>query len=190
MSPRYLTALVLLTASAGVCAQKLDINLSNDSAQFIYTSQVGGSTLGRTEMNAGFLYNEDDNTLFDLGLLVVDLAGSKTPGLEVGVGPKFYYASSDKPDATVAAIALGGQLRFKLPSVPRVAVGGSAFYAPHITSTLDADSVFELNTRLVYELLPTADAYVGYRKIRVSYDKGKGKEDLDNGVFFGLKFAF
>lgn len=190
MFPRYLTALVLLTASAGVAAQKLDINLSNDTAQFIYTAQIGGSTFGRTEMNAGFLYNDANNTLFDLGLLVVDLAGSKTPGLEVGVGPKFYYASSDTADATVAAIALGGQLRFKLPQVPRVAIGGSAFYAPHITSTLDANSVFDLSARLSYEVLPTADAYVGYRKIRVNYDKGKGSEDLDNGVYFGMKFSF
>lgn len=190
MFPRYLTALVLLTASATVAAQKLDINLSNDSAQFVYTALIGGSTIGRTEMNAGFLYTEDDVTLFDLGLQVVDLAGSKTPGLEVGVGPKFYYASSDKADASVSAIALGGQLRYKLPSAPRLAIGASAYYAPHITSTLDADSLFELNTRLSYEVLPTADAYIGYRKIRAKYDKGKGSEDLDNGIIFGLKFAF
>jgi hypothetical protein len=188
---RNLTALVLLTVStAGVAAQKLDVNLSNDSARFNYVQLVGGSTFGRTEMNAGFLYNEDKNSLFDIGLHVIDMAGSKTPGLEVGVGPKFYYGTSKKKSADVAAIALGGRLRYKIPSVQRVYFAGSAYYAPSITSTLDADNLFEIGVRVGYELLPTANAYVGWRKVRVDYTKHIGSVNLDQGYFVGLDFTF
>ena len=190
MFKRTLTALVLVTLSASAAAQKIDINLSQDSARFSYISLVGGSTYGRTELNFGLLYNEDDNSALDIGLHVIDVAGSKTPGLEVGVGPRFYYVSLDKPDADGAAIALGGHLRYKLPSVPRLALHGSAYYAPSITSTMDADNLYEFGFRIAYELLPTADAYIGYRRLRAKFDEGIKSQTIDSGAFFGVRFAF
>jgi hypothetical protein len=180
----------LLAISSTASAQKLDINLGNKSARFIYSSLVGGSNFGRSEMSTGFLYNEDENSLLDIGLQVIDMAGSKTPGLELGVGPKFFYANFNKADTSAAGIALGGAMRLKLASAPRVNFGASAYYAPSITSTLDGNNFFEFGVRVGYELLPTATAYIGFRKIRIGLDKGKGTEDLDKTGMAGLKFSF
>ena len=143
MFVRVLTTFVLLTVSFGASAAKFDINLNQDSARFVYSSLIGGSTFGRTEMSAGLLYNEDKNSVWELGLQVIDVAGTKTPGLEVGVGPKLYYFTSDKPDASGGAIALGGNLHYKFTQLQRLAISGTLYYAPSITATLDADSFFE-----------------------------------------------
>jgi hypothetical protein len=85
---RLAAFILLVTASSSLYARSLDINLSNDSAQFKYASLVGATTFGRTEVGYGFLYNNDHDLLGEISLLVIDEAGSKSPGLELGVGPK------------------------------------------------------------------------------------------------------
>ena len=194
MSARILSISLLILASlllsATASAQRLDITLKQDSARFSYISLIGGSTFGRTEMNTGLLYNEDENMAIDIGLQVIDVAGSKTPGLELGVGPRFYYLHHDKKDVDGAAVALGGQLRYKLPSVPRLSILGSAFYAPSITSTLDTQNMNEIGFGIAYELLPTANTYLLYRRIRADFTSGVGLENIDRGVSLGVSFTF
>lgn len=194
MSARILTTFALILTSAllssNASAQRVDINLNQDSARFTYVTLIGGSTFGRTEMNVGALYNEDDNYAVDIGLQVIDAAGSKTPGLELGVGPRFYYLYHDDTDSSSASIALGGQLRYKLPSMQRLSVVGKLFYAPSITNTLDSENMYEMGLGISYELLPTANVYIHYRKIRADFDKGIGEEDIDNGAVLGVDFTF
>jgi hypothetical protein len=141
-------------------------------------------------MNAGILYNEDDNGVFDIGLQVIDVAGSKTPGLELGVGPRFYYLRHDKTSTDGVAVALGGHLRYKIPSVPRLAVRATLFYAPRITSGMDADNMSEAGMGISYELLPTADIYLKYRSVRAKFNKGVGSETIDRGGVIGVSFSF
>jgi len=190
VSARILTAFLLILLSTTVSAQRLDINLKQDSARFSYIALIGGSTFGRTEMNAGILYNEDGNQAANVGLQVIDMAGSKTPGLEVGVGPRFYYLKHDASNSSAAAVAVGGQLRYKLPSVQRLSLIGNLFYAPSITTTLDADNLYEFGMGASYELLPTANVYLKYRRIRADFTKGVGAETIDSGVVLGMNFSF
>jgi len=190
VSARILTTILLILASATVSAQRIDVTLNEDSARFSYFTLIGGSTFGRTELNTGILYNEDDNYAVDVGLQVIDVAGSKTPGLELGVGPRFYYMRYDDTDSDAAVIALGGQLRYKLSKLPRLAIMANAHYAPSITSTLDADSMHEYGVGLGYELLPTANIYLIYRRIRVEFTKDVGSETIDSGTSLGVNFTF
>jgi len=194
VSVRILTTLILILGSAlisgNASAQRLDINLKQDSARFSYITLIGGSTFGRTEMNTGILYNEDNNLAANIGLQVIDVAGSKTPGLELGVGPRFYYLKHDKSDSNGAAIALGGHLRYKLPSVPRLSFTGRLFYAPSITATLDADSMYETGIGVSYEMLPTANIYLHYRRIHADFTSNVGGKTIDNGTVLGMNFTF
>lgn len=192
--PKQLTHGLLLSgvlmisalASNAADAAYFDLNLSNKSAQARYATVIGGSTLGRTESSVSFLFTDSSKYVVDFGLLVIDVAGSKSPGLEVGVGPKFYFADGDNGQAVT--IGLGGQLRYKIPGLPRVNFGLDAYYAPNIVSFADASNMYEFGLRLGYEILPTADVYTGYRRIHANYDKGE--ETLDESVIFGLKISF
>jgi hypothetical protein len=40
------------------------------------------------------------------------------------------------------------------------------------------------------EILPTANIYLGYRRIRVDYTKGIGTHTLDDGAMLGMDFSF
>lgn len=190
MFVRILLTGILFLLSFEVYAAKVDVNLAQDSARFTYYSLVGGSNFGRTEMSTGLMYNDDKNLLVELGIQVIDVAGSKTPGLEIGVGPKVFYFSSDKPDASGLVIAVGGNFRYQLAQMQRVIFTGGIYYAPSITSTIDADSYLELGFRAGYELLPSADIYVGVRSIRVDYTKGIGDHTLDDTAMVGMTFSF
>jgi hypothetical protein len=190
VTTRILITVLLLIASFDVNASRLDVNLNQDSARFTYYSLIGGSTYGRTEMSTGLLYNEDKNYLLELGLQVVDVAGSESPGLEIGVGPKLYYMSDDVGDVAGLSIAVGGIVRYSLPQMQRLALQGSLYYAPSITSTLDTNTFLEYGVRVAYEILPTANIYLGYRRIRVDYTKGIGDLTLDDGAMIGMDFSF
>ena len=186
---RIMLILLLSTLSNATFARSFDINLSSDAAQFKYGSLVGGTNYGRTEMNVGFLYNEDDNYLGEIGLLVIDEAGSKTPGLELGVGPKFWFGGSDEADVDISGIGLGGQLRYKNINVPRIVYGASIYYAPGIVAFMDAEGLLEYDIRVEYELLPTANVYIGFRSIEADIKNRKDVE-IDESAIIGLRFKF
>lgn len=191
MLNRIFITLFLLVISSPALAEKLDFRLGQDMARLSYSSLVSGTTFGRTEVSGGFMYNDAGNTLLDLGLQVIDMAGTKTPGLEIGVGPRLYIASLDTPSASGTAVALGGNLRYKSPDVERVAFYGSLYYAPGITSFMDADSLLEYGFGAAYEVLPTADAYIGYQSINMDINTGGGgNHDLDDGFIIGMRMAF
>ena len=190
MTYRVLFVLLSLAFTQAVSARSMDINLSNDAAQFKYGTLVGGTTYGRSELTYGLLFNEDDVYLFEVGLLVIDQAGSKSPGLELGIGPKFYFADTDKSDGDAAALGLGGQIRYKNMAAPRIVYNAEGYYAPSIVSFLDADSMFEFNLRLEYEILPTANIYLGYRDIEVEIENSDKNVELDENVVLGVRFKF
>jgi hypothetical protein len=181
---------ILFSAGTFICgnssAASLDLNLSNKSAQIRLASTIGGTTMGRTESSIGFMYNDDEKYVVDVGLLVVDVAGSKSPGLEIGVGPKFYFADGDKGEAI--AIGLGGRLRYKIPALQRLNFNLEGYFAPDIVAFADANNMYEVDFRIGYEILPTADVYAGYRRIRAKFDLGD--ETLDESMMFGFKLSF
>jgi len=188
-------ALVFCAASflfaGNALAQSFDMNLSNKSAQFKYSTRIGNPNPGegRSEVGGGFLYNDDDNYMAEIGMLIIDVAGTKTPGLELGVGPKLFIASHKDTGGDAVAIGLGGQLRYKLPSLSRVNFTVAGYYAPSIVSFSDANSMWEFNTQVGYEILPTANVYVGYRHIQVDFDP-VGKHSIDETGMIGLQFTF
>jgi hypothetical protein len=175
-----------VTFSSHATAASLDLNLNNKSAQLRLATVIGGTTMGRTQTSIGFLYNDDEKYVLDLGLLVIDVAGSKSPGLEIGVGPKLYFADGDKGEAV--AIGLGGQLRYKIPALQRINFGLEGYYAPDIVAFAEANNMYEVGFRIGYEILPTADVYAGYRRIRAEFDKGD--ETLDESLMLGFKLSF
>lgn len=180
---------LLLGINQGTYARSLDINLSEESAQFKIGYLVGGSIYGRTEMSLGLLYNEDKNYVAEVGLQVIDEAGTKTPGLEIGAGAKFFYVSTDIGAEDAMAIGLGGQLRYKFTQAPRFLVAIYGYHAPSIVSFIDAENMTEFGALIGYELLPTANIYVGFRQIDVEFTKS-GDREIDSSTVFGLKFIF
>jgi hypothetical protein len=186
---RILLVVICIFVSNSLYARSLDFSLSSESAQINYATLVGATNYGRTELGFGFLYNDDENYLADISLLVIDEAGSKSPGLEIGVGTKFYYAYADPSNVNITAIGLGGQLRYRNAKAPRIIYGATLFYAPGIVTFQDGDQLFEADARIGYEILPTANIYLGYRYI-VSELTNKTDLTIDDTFIIGLQYKF
>ena len=175
-----------ITISPVVYAQSLDINLSDDTAEFRYITPVGfENSLGNAELDLGFLSTTSDDIMGIVGFQAVDEAGSATPGLKVGVGVKAFAGTINKND--VYAIGLGGNVR--VPIINRVAIFGDIHFAPDVVTFGDTERLLYINTRLEYEILPEATVYLGYRNLRANLTKG-GHESIDNAAHLGLQFMF
>jgi hypothetical protein len=186
---RVLIVIFCTVISSNLYARSLDFNLSGESVQAKYATLMGATNYGRTELGFGFLYHEDKNYLGEVSLLVIDEAGSKSPGLEAGVGVKFYYGQADEPDVSFSGIGLGGQLRYRHASVPRIIYSGALFYAPGIVSFQDADQIFDAVATIEFEIIPTANVYVGYRYIETEI-KNRPDVKIDDNFILGMRFKF
>lgn len=182
-----LMTLYLAIFSGSLQAQGLDINLSNDSVQINYAKQLSSDQYGRKEAIAGLLYNRSDNIMFDAGLQIVDEAGSKTPGLEAGIGVKLYAGKTKSRQ--YLNLGLGGLLGFRPLSFNRLIFNISAYYAPSIVSFLDSSGLWELGAQIGYEIVPSASVYVGYRDIHTDIDV-RGERTVDKGAFIGVSMNF
>ena len=182
-------ASVLALVSASASADQVDVNLSNDTAFMQYASTLNYNGYGRTDMEIGALYTEADDVMGTFGVSMTGEAGSDVPGLNFGLTVRLYAVNLDAPDASLAAVALGGGATYKPAPESRFGVIAYLNYAPDITTFGDAENLMETGLRAEYEVLPGAAAYVGYRLIRTEL-VGLGDIDLDDGGHVGLRLSF
>lgn len=183
-----LTLLTSAFATAPLFADGIDFNVGQDTARFTYSAPVGSAAdYGRKDITLGVLYNKDDNTFIDAALHIIDEAGSKFPGLELGVGPKAYLGQTNTEEyLTIGFEALGN---YRLVNLNRFILSGYGYYAPSILSFIDADELWELHFRASYELIPSASVYIGYRKIRAKVNVIT-ERTIDDEFYFGIKMDF
>ena len=180
-------ALLCTLAATPVLADSIDVNLHNDAIRGTYTMQIP-NTKGLSG-EAGVLYAEDKNnnseTLLHLGLLVTGENWSESGTFDIALGGRIVQASPGNVD--LLAVAFGGRLRFS--PVPRLGIGGHAYFAPEITSLLDSESYQEIGIRVDYQVLPQAFVYVGHRNIQADMG-GPRNWELDDEAHIGFKMIF
>lgn len=197
---RKVSTLVHFAVAAGLlgCAtiasgQTLDLNLSNDSALFRYIVRDGDSTgFGTKEVDLGLVYATDDAILGMFGAQLVAEAGSRSPGLDAGLGLKLFGANAEvdgQDDASLFALTVGGQLRFVPPPWPRVGASLQGFFSPDVVTFGDADKFAYLSAALEFRVLPQAMVYLGYREIRAGLEDG-GTETVESGGHLGFQLDF
>ena len=121
----------LLAGTSAARAAGLDISLSDETANIIYLTDSGSLGYGGADIGIGVFYNENSDVILNGQILVSGkpIAG-KQGGLQFGVGGKFYAGSLDDIEEDVAAIAIGGQLRYLIPAATPVGVAAEVFVAP------------------------------------------------------------
>lgn len=189
MKFRAVGLFLLGAVSSAALADDIDINLRDEAIRATYTMQSGNNRSGlSTEL--GLFYSEDkeklDDTLFHLGLNVSGENWSQSGTFDISLGGRIYYTSPE--DLDLAAIGLGGAIRFS--PAHRLGLGGHVYYAPDITSFMDAETFLEAGIRLDYQILPQAFIYVGYRQIEVDIVDGPKDVELDDDAHVGFKLLF
>jgi hypothetical protein len=190
MKLRAVGLMLLGAVSTTAVADNIDVNLREDAIRASYSMDLTSRGYNGLSADFGLLYNEDKEQLDDIlahaGLMVSGENWSKSGTFDISLGGRLVHTSPANVD--LAALAFGGQVRFS--PIHRVGLGGAVFYAPGITSFMDAESYTETNLRLDYQVLPQAFVYLGYRNIEVDIDGGADDAELDEGMHLGFKMLF
>ncbi len=176
------------TISSGAAANQFDLALSKDTAaaEIIMDSSTVGS--GGAAFSIGALFNDVDDVLGSLGLVVKGMPAGEQP-YSFTLGGKLYFAHLDKPDEEVPALALGGGISYIIPANMPISIGGDLFYAPGITTFNDGDDLLDLKFRFEVDVLPSATAFIGYRNVVLGLDQ-RPDYDVDENVHVGIRIEF
>ncbi len=188
MIVRSLGFVALFTVAGAAYADSLDVNLNDDTLRLTYAKAIQ-STYKGLELDAGWLYteeNDDSESLFHLGLQVSGENWSDAGTFDISVGGRAVYGSPG--DYDLMAIGFGGDVRFS--PIERVGFGANAYFAPSITSFMDAEGYREYGVRVDYQLLPQAFIYVGYRDIEIDIEDVGPDAEYDDEAHIGFKMLF
>lgn len=182
-------ALGLLAATNAVQAADLELALSGESAAAELFMDSSSLASGGADIRFGLLFNEDDDLVGSLGLVVRGTPAGQQP-YSFGLGAQIYMASVDSLDEGLTALALGGGVKYYIPANMPIALGGELFFAPSITTTGDGDSFLDFRVRAEVELLPSATAFVGYRSLSSEFDGDVDDYDIDDNLHLGIRLQF
>jgi hypothetical protein len=173
----------LLAVSGTAVADAIDVNVSNDTLEAMWTTNIRTA-----EFSAGGLYNEDKEDWFAAAsLLAKGELGDKNNRMDGGLGGKVYGASIGSKD--VLALGLGGQFRI-FPGNSPFGIGAHLYYAPGVLTFIDGENFWEFSLRGEYQFVKdTASAYIGYRKVRYELEGGT-KDDIDRGFLAGIRISY
>lgn len=180
--------LVLSFAALPSLASELDLALGEDTAAAEFLVSPEALNVQNANVTIGGAYNDNDDLLGYVGLSSGNSPIYSQP-FELGVGGRVYYASIDQPDSSASAIALGVHGRLNLSAGFPVALAGSFYYAPDITTFMDGDDFMDARIRLESDITPNASAFIGYRDVKVGMKSGPSYH-LDEDIHLGVRFKF
>lgn len=179
----FLATALLMSSTAS--SEEINIQLANESARFMYLTEAFGQDFGRLELEVGFLYHENNDSLINAGLLV--RGESVSVPLIVSIGARAYYAKLATYD--VGAIAIGGDMLLSPESWGGFGAGAFFYAAPGVVAFNDADSLSEYGIYMNFQVTPQARMALGYKEINVSITNAADIV-LDKGAYFGLNLNF
>jgi len=180
-----LAAALLMGSITTAQSEEINIQLGDDTARFMYLTEAFGQNFGRLELEMGFLYNENSDSLINVGLLV--RGESVSVPLVVSMGIRAYFADLDP--YTVGALAIGGDLLLAPESWGGLGLGAFYFTAPSVVSFSDAEDLTEYGVYLSFQLSPQASIVGGFKHIEASIEN-VGDIDIEDGAYFGLTLSF
>ncbi len=166
-----------------VGTQSIDAYIGGKAMQALFERHLDLGQFGRDSVRAGFFINENRD-LVGLGDLLIPV-GRKPEALRgwrLDVGTRVYAAMLSEQNEDIFAAAVGGSIRYYMGHNHKTTVGGSAFYAPDITSFGNADSVSDVSVRFETPLTPNTNVYVGYRWFRFNLAAAPGIDASDRRV--------
>jgi hypothetical protein len=169
-------------------ADGVDISLSEETAHFQYLTDSGSLGYGGADVGFGVFFTEDEDYL-GTGNLLVTSNPSRANNLQFGIGAKAYGGEIDALDAGVAAVGIGGLVRYIVPSETPMGVALEGYAAPQITSFADTDELGEVMARFEFEVMPSTRGYIGYRWLEPDVEN-VGDVELDDDLHVGIRITF
>ncbi len=188
---RYLTGFAAiiyccyaLLVSPNVMSNELNLSVSDESFRVNYSVDFQGNDISS---DLDYFYNEDVEVgLLGAGIYVSGRSNASTGRQTAGIGTRLFHADLDGPNGS--ALSFGGFIKHRLSQANLLSVRASLFKAPGVTSFDRVEDYLEFTLSLEYQLLDSADLYLGYRDLEVDF--GDGDVDLDETFILGLIMRF
>jgi hypothetical protein len=180
--------LLALISFSQASANDFELALSRETAQFTFRSDSSLVGWGGSDLAFSLFYNEDSDFVGQASIIQMRQASEETP-LTFGVGVKAYLGKLDDPGEDVAALGIGGEVRYTIPGTMPMAFYVNGFYAPEITSFSGAEDVIDYNIGFQIEALPQTVAFVGVRTFKIGLDDGNYDLD-DDEIHIGVRLTF
>lgn len=183
--PRWISLLfgsAALWAASAAQAGNFDLNLGNNAVALNIAAPVAqGVAVG-----GGILHSEyrEDATALHGQIMGVE----RNRRIDVGVGARWTQFNTDYGNG--GGLGLGGYGYAYLPDAPAISVGGYGFFTPSVATTGKLDDSFLVGARVRYDVTPTVDGYLGYRRLTADFDNQHGSRTLDNSVHVGVNLRF
>lgn len=183
---------LLILSGTARAESSFGVQLSDENARFVYATEIFGGQHGPVDMEFGLFFNEDDDTMGHIGLMVRN--DTLESPLVISIGTRAYYADAGNapggpPPSKVGAITIGGELLLIPDNWGGLGLGLHYFVAPSIVSFQDADGFTEYGVRLNYEITRQTNIFVGYEKIEADLKDGSDLE-IGSSVVFGINLRF
>lgn len=194
MLRKALIITTLLAPFNNAFAGALDFRVGSEMAELTFLTQTASFGYGGADIGFGALINEENDVIASGSILVSGNSAGDVRALHFGVGAKAYVGTLEGPgaaslDVDGGAIAIGGRIRYVFPGGTPLAVLGEAYYAPEVTNISDFDGLIEYRFALELEVTPSARAYIGYRKLEVTFNDNVDYE-VDDSAHIGVRFEF
>ena len=173
-------------------AEGISAMLSGDSARFFYSTQMWGQQAGPVELETGIMFNEDDNYLLNIGMMLRN--DNLDSPVILSLGGRSYFATVNDPDTTadykVVALALGVEVLLVPDNMGGLGFGFHYYYAPDILAGGDAEGLTEFGVKLDYQLTPQSNIFAGYHSISADIADKSDAVDIEKGFVVGLSLRF
>ena len=172
-----------------ISGPRAEVSLSNDTleARYVDSGKRVGVGEGSRVSGAFFLSEERDIVLYGDLLFPIEFGWDR---LDLSIGPRAYAALLDEENDDVLALGAGAEVRFVLDRRSRLAVAGSAFYAPDILTFGSADNLTDLSARVELGVAPRVTVFGGMRWFEFDLTDGSGERTLMEEVFVGASYTF
>lgn len=192
---RLFAAFLIAAAAPAAQAEIFDLAIGDNA----FRGTIAGP-LARVFDNANGQYDigvlikpktDDDLLQIHTGVLLTGDAGATDVDVAAGLGIRAVYTGIDHDSG--GAVALGGQVEGRMPSMNRLGLTGYAYYAPEVTSFGDVNDYREFGVAMDYEVIRGGSIYVGYRSITESFDLLQGYKDdveVEDGAHIGFRLKF
>jgi len=179
------------TIQAEAESQALDIRLGDNSARFMYASDVLGGSFGSASMDFGIYFDDESDILAHAGMLI--RSDSLENPFSISLGFRGYYGDVGKqPDqipTNAAALAIGGDLLFVPKNFGGFGFAVTYYIAPSVLSFMDIDRFSEFGARVEFSITEQTKLVLGYQDIKVDRTDGTSL-DIDSGFIFGIGLRF
>ncbi len=160
--------------------------MSNKTGKLgVYTFREQAKDL--TTLGAEFLFNEDNDNFVEVFGSIVR-KGMVDENLEFGFKGKLFHVSQNHNNQDGYGLLLGVTGRYWFPTEIPIAIAADLLYNPPIVAFGNVERAVDFEVRAELRILPTAVAYIGFRKLTVDFDR-RSNYNIDDGIHLGINVA-